>query len=148
MYVGLASCALRSIITEIIKQENSNGNPDLSCYPLQRFRLAPLDRRKNKSPSYLAERLRMNRRSQKKTPITGLDRTANGMICWSSNGNGPGIPDPAALLAKRASGQGWGAIWKDLKLIGNEKDVKTPPGQLMKLNHGNKLIFSGKDTNG
>jgi len=45
--------------------------------------------------------------------------------------------DANALLAQRASGQGWGAIWQDLKMIGNEKDVQTPPGLLKKPNHGN-----------
>lgn len=40
--------------------------------------------------------------------------------------------DPDEILAKRAEGQGWGAIWKELKMIGNERDAKTPPGQLKK----------------
>ena len=40
--------------------------------------------------------------------------------------------DPAALLAQRAGGEGWGQIWQGLGLIGSEKDVKTPPGQLKK----------------
>ena len=40
--------------------------------------------------------------------------------------------DPDETLSKRAEGQGWGAIWKELKMIGNERDAKTPPGQLKK----------------
>ncbi len=40
--------------------------------------------------------------------------------------------DPGSLLAQRAAGQGWGAIWQGLGLIGSEKAVKTPPGQLKK----------------
>lgn len=36
------------------------------------------------------------------------------------------------ILAKRANGQGWGAIWKELKMIGSEREAKTPPGQLKK----------------
>lgn len=40
--------------------------------------------------------------------------------------------DPASLLAQRAEGEGWGKIWQKLGLIGREKDVKAPPGQLKK----------------
>jgi hypothetical protein len=36
------------------------------------------------------------------------------------------------ILAQRAEGQGWGAIWKDLNMIGSERDAKTPPGLLKK----------------
>lgn len=43
--------------------------------------------------------------------------------------------DPSALLAERAEGKGWGEIWKEMNLIGSEKNVKTPPGLLKK---GNK----------
>ncbi len=39
------------------------------------------------------------------------------------------------LLAQRAGGMGWGAIWQGLKLIGNERNVQTPPGLLNKPNH-------------
>lgn len=39
---------------------------------------------------------------------------------------------PDELLAGRAEGQGWGQIWKELKLIGNEKNGHSPPGQLKK----------------
>jgi hypothetical protein len=46
--------------------------------------------------------------------------------------------DAETLLAQRAEGQGWGNIWKELKMVGNERDVKTPPGQLKKLEHGNR----------
>jgi len=45
--------------------------------------------------------------------------------------------DPGVMLAQRASGQGWGAIWQELKMIGNERDVQTPPGLLKKPGHGN-----------
>ncbi len=45
--------------------------------------------------------------------------------------------DPDALLAQRAEGKGWGVIWKELKMIGSEADVHTPPGQLKKQEHGN-----------
>lgn len=40
--------------------------------------------------------------------------------------------DPDKILALRAEGLGWGAIWKDLKMIGNEREAKTPPGLLKK----------------
>jgi hypothetical protein len=39
---------------------------------------------------------------------------------------------PDALLAERANGVGWGNIWKNLKLIGNEKNGFSPPGLLKK----------------
>ena len=39
---------------------------------------------------------------------------------------------PGDLLASRANGNGWGLIWKDLKVIGNEKDGHSPPGLLKK----------------
>lgn len=45
--------------------------------------------------------------------------------------------DADSLLAQRASGQGWGVIWQNLKMIGHEKDVKTPPGSLKKPAKGN-----------
>ena len=45
--------------------------------------------------------------------------------------------DAGELLAQRANGKGWGAIWQDLKLIGSERDIQTPPGLLNKPNHGN-----------
>ena len=31
------------------------------------------------------------------------------------------------LLSERANGIGWGVIWKELGLIGNEKDRHSPP---------------------
>jgi len=43
--------------------------------------------------------------------------------------------DADTLLADRASGMGWGAIWKELKLIGSERDVQTPPGLLNNPHH-------------
>jgi hypothetical protein len=36
------------------------------------------------------------------------------------------------ILASRASGLGWGRIWQDEGLIGSEKDIEAPPGQLKK----------------
>lgn len=42
--------------------------------------------------------------------------------------------DPAKLLEQRAGGQSWGKIWQGLGMVGNEEDVKTPPGQLKKNN--------------
>ena len=39
---------------------------------------------------------------------------------------------PGDLLESRADGNAWGLIWKDLKLIGNEKDGHSPPGLLKK----------------
>jgi hypothetical protein len=43
--------------------------------------------------------------------------------------------DPESLLAERANGVGWGNIWKDLGLIGSEKDGDSPPGLLKKPDH-------------
>jgi hypothetical protein len=40
--------------------------------------------------------------------------------------------NPDDILSKRADGLGWGAIWKELKMIGSEREAKTPPGQLKK----------------
>ena len=40
--------------------------------------------------------------------------------------------DPAALLAGRTEGTAWGQLWKDLGLIGSEKDGHSPPGLLKK----------------
>lgn len=37
------------------------------------------------------------------------------------------------LLASRADGNGWGQIWKELGLIGSERDGHSPPGLLKKL---------------
>lgn len=42
------------------------------------------------------------------------------------------VTDPESLLAERANGIGWGNIWKGLGLIGNEKDIDSPPGLLKK----------------
>ncbi len=42
---------------------------------------------------------------------------------------------PDDLLDSRASGTGWGLIWKDLGLIGSEKNGHSPPGQLKKPDH-------------
>jgi len=40
---------------------------------------------------------------------------------------------PGDLLASREDGNGWGLIWKDLKLIGSEKEGHSPPGLLKKI---------------
>lgn len=42
---------------------------------------------------------------------------------------------PDELLAGRASGAGWGLIWKGLGLIGSEKNGHSPPGLLKKPDH-------------
>ena len=42
---------------------------------------------------------------------------------------------PDELLADRASGTGWGLIWKGLGLIGSEKNGHSPPGLLKKPDH-------------
>jgi len=42
---------------------------------------------------------------------------------------------PDDLLAERAAGHGWGLIWKDLGLIGSEKNGQSPPGLLKKAEH-------------
>jgi hypothetical protein len=43
--------------------------------------------------------------------------------------------DPEELLKSRARGQGWGQIWKDMGLIGSEKDGHSPPGLLNRPDH-------------
>ena len=43
--------------------------------------------------------------------------------------------DPDTLLAERANGVGWGNIWKDLGLIGSEREAHSPPGLLKKPDH-------------
>ncbi|MGB7876357.1 MAG: hypothetical protein WBL25_18400 [Anaerolineales bacterium] len=43
--------------------------------------------------------------------------------------------DPESLLTERANGIGWGVIWKDLGLIGSEKEGHSPPGLLKKPDH-------------
>jgi hypothetical protein len=43
--------------------------------------------------------------------------------------------DPGALLEDRAQGQGWGQIWKDMDLIGSEKEGHSPPGLLNRPDH-------------
>jgi hypothetical protein len=42
---------------------------------------------------------------------------------------------PDDLLISRAGGNGWGQIWKELGLIGSERDGHSPPGLLKKLDH-------------
>ena len=39
------------------------------------------------------------------------------------------------LLEDRVQGTGWGQIWKDLDLIGSEKDGHSPPGLLNRPDH-------------
>jgi hypothetical protein len=43
--------------------------------------------------------------------------------------------DPEELLKDRALGNGWGQIWKDLDLIGSEKDGHSPLGLLNRPDH-------------
>jgi hypothetical protein len=45
---------------------------------------------------------------------------------------GEEVASPDDLLISRASGNGWGQIWKELGLIGSEKEGHSPPGQLKK----------------
>lgn len=47
----------------------------------------------------------------------------------TSSVNGASADD---LLSQRLEGKGWGEIWKELKLIGSERDVSVPPGWLKK----------------
>jgi hypothetical protein len=42
------------------------------------------------------------------------------------------LVDADTLLAERANGIGWGQIWKDMGLIGSEKNGHSPPGLLKK----------------
>jgi hypothetical protein len=42
---------------------------------------------------------------------------------------------PNELLTNRAAGNGWGLIWKELGLIGSEKNGHSPPGLLKKPDH-------------
>ncbi len=42
---------------------------------------------------------------------------------------------PVELLERRGEGEGWGQIWKGLKLIGSEKDGHSPPGLLNRPDH-------------
>ena len=43
--------------------------------------------------------------------------------------------DPESLLTERANGVGWGNIWKNLGLIGSEREGHSPPGLLKKPDH-------------
>jgi len=38
----------------------------------------------------------------------------------------------SSMLALRKSDQGWGQIWQDMGIIGNQDKAKSPPGQLKK----------------
>ena len=40
---------------------------------------------------------------------------------------------PEEILDNLESNDAWGLLWQDMKLIGSEKDGKSPPGQLKKL---------------
>ncbi len=42
---------------------------------------------------------------------------------------------PDDILAERNAGRGWGQIWKEMKLIGSEKDGESPPGHLKRPDH-------------
>lgn len=44
---------------------------------------------------------------------------------------------PDELLTSRGGGNAWGQIWKELGLIGNEKEGHSPPGLLKKDEHAN-----------
>jgi len=43
--------------------------------------------------------------------------------------------DPDSLLTDRSNGVGWGNIWKNLGLIGSEREGHSPPGLLKKPDH-------------
>jgi hypothetical protein len=43
--------------------------------------------------------------------------------------------NPDSLLAERANGVGWGNIWKNMGLIGSEREGHSPPGLLKKPEH-------------
>ncbi len=43
--------------------------------------------------------------------------------------------DPEVLLDERSNGKGWGQIWKDIGLIGSEKEGHSPPGLLNRPDH-------------
>jgi len=43
--------------------------------------------------------------------------------------------DPESLLTNRSNGVGWGNIWKNLGLIGSEREGHSPPGLLKKPDH-------------
>jgi len=46
--------------------------------------------------------------------------------------------DPDFLLTERANGVGWGNIWKNIGLIGSEREGHSPPGLLKKPEKKNK----------
>lgn len=46
--------------------------------------------------------------------------------------------DPDSILAERANGVGWGNIWKNMGLIGSEREGHSPPGLLKKPDKKNK----------
>jgi hypothetical protein len=50
----------------------------------------------------------------------------------TSEATGGAVED---LLAARSEGQGWGQIWKDLGLIGSEREGHSPPGLLNRPDH-------------
>jgi len=43
--------------------------------------------------------------------------------------------DPESLLTERSNGVGWGNIWKNIGLIGSEREGHSPPGLLKKPDH-------------
>ena len=53
--------------------------------------------------------------------------------------------DADSLLAERENGSGWGQIWQDQGLIGNEKEGHSPPGQLKKPDHAKGPKDKDKD---
>ena len=46
--------------------------------------------------------------------------------------------NPETLLTERSNGVGWGNIWKNMGLIGRERDGHSPPGLLKKPDKNNK----------
>jgi hypothetical protein len=53
--------------------------------------------------------------------------------------------DPDALLAERENGIGWGQIWQNQGLIGNEREAHSPPGLLKKPDHAGPKDKKPKD---
>jgi hypothetical protein len=58
-----------------------------------------------------------------------------------------GDGDPDGMLALRLEGKGWGQIWKDMGLIGNERGDTPPPGILKKADKPGNGPQEGKGPN-
>ena len=58
-----------------------------------------------------------------------------GAIMLALKTSGGDVAKANAMLEKRTSGMGWGQIWKEEKLIGDERNGESPPGWLKKPDH-------------